>query len=118
MQFHRTASSTNFTFISSRLAGRGPGLPTAALLFCRISPPEPEDTEEALLTVAERLRTAGALAPLCCSPGGLQRKRSHRHQNRGGKALEALSAREANQEDLGIYVNNHTRSETQVPPQT
>lgn len=42
-----------FTFISSRLAGRGPGLPTAALLFCLISPLEPEDTEDVLLTVAE-----------------------------------------------------------------
>lgn len=83
------------TFISSRLAGRGPGLPTAALLFCRISPLEAEDTEELLLTVAERLRTAGALAPLCCSPGGLQQKRSHGHQNQGGRALEALSAQEA-----------------------
>lgn len=81
VQLHRT-----LTFISSRLAGRGPGLPTAALLFCRISPLEPEDTEDALLTVAERLRTAGALAPLCCSPGGLQGKKKHRHQNQGGKA--------------------------------
>lgn len=70
VQLHRT-----FTFISSRLAGRGPGLPTAALLFCRISPLEPEDTEDGLLTVAERLRTAGALVPLCCSPGGLQGKK-------------------------------------------
>lgn len=61
-----------------------------------MSPPEPEDTEDVLLTVAERLRTAGALAPLCCSPGGLQGMKKHRHQNQGKRAPEALN------------VHNHT----------
>lgn len=74
-------------------------MPTAALLFCLISPLEPEDTEDVLLTVAERLRTAGALAPLCCSPGGLQEKKEHRYQNHGEKTPEALS------------VHKHTHSE-------
>lgn len=63
------------TFMSSRLAGRAPGLPASAVLFCRASPPGPGVPELELLLV-ERLREGvGALLP-GVSPAGLRQDRN------------------------------------------
>lgn len=62
------------TFMSSKLAGRAPGLPASAVLFCRASPPDPGVPELELLLV-ERLRDGvGALLP-GVSPAGLWQDR-------------------------------------------
>lgn len=60
--------------MSSRLAGRAPGLPASAVLFCRASPLGPGVPELELLLV-ERLRDGvGALLP-GVSPAGLRQDR-------------------------------------------
>lgn len=67
------------TFMSSRLAGRAPGLPASAVLFCRASPLGPGVPELELLLV-ERLRD-GVGAPLPgVSPAGLRQDRNKQLQ--------------------------------------
>jgi len=74
------------TFMSSRLAGRAPGLPASEVLFCRTSPLGPGAPEPELLPVAERLRVGAPPALPRASPAGL-RGREHRNEPTPGVAL-------------------------------
>lgn len=72
--------------MSSRLAGRAPGLPVSEVLFCRTSPLGPGAPELELLLVLERLRDGGPPALPPASPAGLRGK-NHRNEPAPGVAL-------------------------------
>ena len=72
--------------MSSRLAGRAPGLPVSEVLFCRTSPLGPGVPEPELLLVVERLRVGAPPALPRASPAGL-RGRKHRNEPRPGVTL-------------------------------
>ena len=74
------------TFMSSRLAGRAPGLPVSEVLFCRTSPLGPGAPEPELLLVVERLRVGGTPALPRASPAGLRREK-RRNEPAPGIAL-------------------------------
>lgn len=77
------------TFMSSRLAGRAPGLLASAVLFCRASPPDPGVPELELLLVGRLRDGVGALLP-GVSPAGLWQDRRKQRASVPPYCLQAV----------------------------